>query len=86
MKRTLLLVAAALAMNATTSGPVQAQYYGANGSTWNNPMSASADIIIQQNMNRRMLRNSLRKRRAASKSRATRRHKGRASKTRYGTR
>jgi hypothetical protein len=50
------------------SSQANAQYYGANNSTWNNPMSASADIIIQQNMERERLKKSLAKKRPTRKA------------------
>ena len=59
-----LLLTALLGSHFPTAG---AQYYGANGSTWNNPMSASADLIIQQNMERQRLKASLRKKRTVKK-------------------
>lgn len=65
MKR--LIALGVLLCVGSAGAPVRAQYYGSNNSTWNNPMSASADIIIQQNMERQRLKNSLRKKQAAKR-------------------
>src|SRR5436190_19998502 len=38
---------------------VNAQYYGALSSTWNNPVSASASMMIQGMINKKMLERSI---------------------------
>lgn len=60
----ILLTAAGLALQINTA---DAQFYGANNSNWNNPMSASADTIIQQNMERQRLKDSFRKKQVVKK-------------------
>lgn len=58
MKRNILLFAPAFLLLYTAT-EVNAQYYGALGSTWNNPMSATASVMIQGAINRQMLERSI---------------------------
>ena len=75
MKRLLRIVCLLAAVSILGPSAAQAQYYGANGTTWNNPMSASASRIIQSRMDRRRLENRLARNRSSrlSKRKPTRR-------------